>query len=417
MTLIKKVDGILMTFEDSVNFLESFAGFGIRPGLQRITKLLEMLDNPQNKYKTIHVTGTNGKGSVCAMLSQILKTADIKVGLFTSPHLVSYRERIRINNEDITESDFAALIDEIKSCTTKMINEGNESPTLFETLTAMAFKYFADSKVEYAVIEVGLGGLLDSTNVITPEVSIITNVANDHAERCGGDLLGIARYKAGIIKPNVPVVTGAVGDPLNIIRDTAKKNNSGIFVLGEDFFVDDSLQLSLQGEYQKSNAAIAIKSAQVLNDVRLTDSLINNAISNTQWAGRFEIFNVNGKTVIIDGAHNGAGANALRKSLDKKFPTGRRVFLFGVLRDKDIDAIIDSLFQSTDFVIVTKPDSERAAAPEDICQRLKTRGIDSIVATDNAEAFDKFLNSDAELFIAAGSLYLIGHIREIILNH
>ena len=417
MTLIKKVDGILMTFEDSVNFLESLAGFGIRPGLQRITKLLEMLDNPQNKYKTIHVTGTNGKGSVCAMLSQILKTAGIKVGLFTSPHLVSYRERIRINNEDISESDFAALIGELKSCITQMIDEGNESPTLFETLTAMAFKYFADQNVEYAVIEVGLGGLLDSTNVITPEVSIITNVANDHAERCGGDLLGIARYKAGIIKPNVPVVTAAEGEPLNIIRDTAKKNHSNIFVLSEDFFIDDSLQLSLQGEYQKSNAAIAIKSAQSLNDERLTDSLIIDAISNTKWAGRFEIFNINGKTVIIDGAHNGAGAKALRNSLDKRFPIGRRVFLFGVLRDKDIDIIIDNLFQPTDFVIVTKPDSERAAEPEDICQLLRMKNINSIAIEDNVEAFDKFFDSDAEVFIAAGSLYLIGHIREIILNH
>ena len=403
-----------MTFEESVNFLESLAGFGIRPGLQRITKLLEILGNPQNKYKTIHVTGTNGKGSVCAMLSQILKTANIKVGLFTSPHLVSYRERIKISNEDISESDFANLVEEMKSHIAQMIDEGNESPTLFETLTAMAFKHFADCQVEYAVIEVGLGGLLDSTNVIMPEVSVITNVANDHAERCGGDLLGIARYKAGIIKPNVPVVTGAEGEPLKIICDTAQVNHSKIFVLGEDFFVDDSLKISLQGEYQKSNAAIAVKSAQILNDKRVTDHLIKEAIKNTQWAGRFEIFNVNGKTVIIDGAHNGAGAKALKNSLDKKFPTDRRVFLFGVLRDKDIDDIIDNLFQPNDFVILTKPDSERAAEPEDICQRLQSKGIKSIAIADSAEAFEKFLNVEAEIFVAAGSLYLIGHIRELI---
>ena len=405
-----------MTFEDSINFLESLAGFGIRPGLQRITKLLEILDNPQNKYKTVHVTGTNGKGSVCAMLSQIFKTAGIKVGLFTSPHLVSYRERIRINNEDISESDFASLVGEMKSCITQMTIEGNESPTLFETLTAMAFKYFADCKVEYAVIEVGLGGLLDSTNVITPEVSIITNVANDHAERCGGNLLGIARYKAGIIKPNVPVVTGVEGEPLNIIRDTAKKNHSSIFVLGEEFLVDDSLQLSLQGEYQKLNATIAIKSAQILNDSRINDSLIKVAIKGTQWAGRFAIFKVNNKTVIIDGAHNGAGAKALRKSLDREFPTGRRGLLFGVLRDKDIDTIIDNLFQTTDFVIVTRPDSERAADPEDICHHLQIRGIKSIAITDNGDAFENFINSDAEVLVNAGSLYLIGYIRERIID-
>ena len=397
-----------MTCKESIEYLESLAGFGIRPGLQRITKLLEILGQPQKKYKTIHVTGTNGKGSVCAMLAQILKTANIKTGLFTSPHLVSYRERFKINDIDISEDDFANLVDEMKVCITRMLDEGYESPTLFETLTAIAFKYFADNDVEYAVIEVGLGGLLDSTNVITPEVSVITNVANDHAEKCGGDLLGIARYKAGIIKPNVPVVTGASGEPLKIIRDTAQKNHSKIFVLGEDFDIDESIKLSLQGEYQKSNAAIAIKTAHLINSSFLIPH------SSFTWPGRFEIFNINNKTVIVDGAHNGAGAKALRESLDKKFPTSQRVFLFGVLKDKDVDVIIENLFRPQDFVIVTKPDSERAAETEDICRRLNSRGIEAVAITDNAAAFDKFINTDSQLLIAAGSLYLIGHIRSLI---
>ena len=399
-----------MTYKEAIDFLESLAGFGIRPGLQRITKLLEILDNPQNKYKTIHVTGTNGKGSVCAMLSQILKTAGIKVGLFTSPHLVSYRERIRIDNDDISEDDFANLVAEMKICISQMIDGGYESPTLFETLTAMAFKHFANCQVKYAVIEVGLGGLLDSTNVIIPEVSVITNVANDHAERCGGDLLGIARYKAGIIKPNVTVVTGASGEPLKIIRAAAEVNHSRLFVLGEDFLVDESIVLSLQGEYQKFNAAIAIMTAKLINPA------FRIPYSEFSWAGRFELFNFNGKTIIIDGAHNGAGAKALRESLDKKFPKDRRVFLFGVLRDKDIDIIIENLFRATDFVIVTKPESERAAKPEDICQRLQSRGIKSMAISNNDEAFDKFIDSDIDILVAAGSLYLIGHIRELLIG-
>ena len=405
-----------MTYNDAIEYLESLAGFGIRPGLQRITKLLEMLNNPQNNYKTIHVTGTNGKGSVCTMLSQILKTAGIKVGLFTSPHLISYRERFKIDDIDISEVDFTKLILEMKSLIAQMIAEGNESPTLFETLTAIAFKYFADQNVEYAVIEVGLGGLLDSTNVITPEVSIITNVANDHAEKCGGDLLGIARYKAGIIKPKIPIVTGASGEPLKIIREVSKSNQSKMYVLNEDFYVDESTKLSLQGEYQKTNAAIAIKSAQVINDDRITKSIINYAIKNTQWAGRFEIFNIEGKRIIIDGAHNGAGAEALRLSLDEQFPNEQRVFLFGVLKDKDIDVIIDNLFRSNDFVIVTRPDSDRAAEPEDICKQLQDRGIESIAVDDNFEAFKKFIQTDKKLLIAAGSLYLIGHIRDLLIH-
>ena len=400
-----------MTFKESIDYLESLAGFGIRPGLQRITKLLEMLGNPQNKYKTIHVTGTNGKGSVCAMLSQILKANGIKTGLFTSPHLISYRERIRINDVDISEDDFANLVDEMKSLIAKMIVEGFESPTLFETLTAMAFKHFADCKVEYAVIEVGLGGLLDSTNVITPEVSVITNVANDHAEKCGGDLLGIARYKAGIIKPQVPVVTGAEGEPLQIIRDTAKVNNSKIYVLGEDFFVDESLQLSLAGEYQKINAAIALQAAKIINSAFFIPH------SSFKWAGRFELFNIKGKQVVIDGAHNGAGAKALRESLDKKFPVGRRVFLFGVLRDKDIDVIIYNMFRASDFVIVTRPNSERAAEPEVICKLLKSKSIESIAIENNEEAFNRFIDSEAEVLIAAGSLYLIGYIRNLLIKN
>ncbi len=395
-----------MTYEEAINYLENLAGFGIRPGLQRIKKLLEILDNPQNKYKTVHVTGTNGKGSVCAMLSEILKTANIKVGLFTSPHLVSYNERIKINGIDISDGDFANLVDEIKFCINKMLSDGFESPTLFETLTAMAFKYFADCQVDYAVIEVGLGGLLDSTNVITPEVSVITNVANDHAEKCGGDLLGIARYKAGIIKPNVPIVTGAVGEPLKIIREVAESNHSKLFVLDEDFFVDESLKISLQGEYQKINFAIAIMAAKLINsEFRIPHYAF-------KWPGRFEIFNLNGKVIVIDGAHNGAGAEALRISLDKNFPIGRRIFLFGVLRDKDIDVIIDNIFRANDFVIVTRPNSDRAAEPSEICQRLKAKSIESIAIEDNAEAFKKFIDSDGEILIAAGSLYLIGYIRD-----
>ena len=399
-----------MTYDESINYLESLAGFGIRPGLQRITKLLNLLDNPQNKYKTIHVTGTNGKGSVCSMLSTILTTANFKTGLFTSPHLISYRERFKINDVDISEEKFSNLVDEIKIFVDKMIAQGYESPTLFETLTAIAFKYFADEKVDYAVIEVGLGGLLDSTNVIIPEVSVITNVANDHAEKCGGDLNGIARFKAGIIKKNIPVVTGASDEPLKIIRETAQKNNSKIFVLGEDFFINENLNLSLQGEYQKFNAAIAIKTAQII------DKKFIIPYQKFHWSGRFEIFQVNDKQIVIDGAHNGAGAKALRISLDKKFSAQRRLFLFGVLKDKDIDNIIKNLFRQNDFVIVTKVNSDRASDPNEICQRLKNLNIESIAIENNFEAFKKFIHADEKILICAGSLYLIGMIRKMILD-
>ena len=411
-----KVKNKMTNYERSINYLESLLKFGIKPGLDRIKYLLRLIDQPQEKFKIIHVTGTNGKGSVCATLAEILKTAKFKVGLFTSPHLISYRERFKINGVEISENDFTNLVDDMKILVDQMIADGYESPTEFEVLTAMAFKYFADQKVDYAVIEVGLGGLLDSTNVVKPKISVITNVANDHAEKCGGDLYGIARHKAGIIKEKIPIVTGASDEPLKIISEVAKQKNSKIFVLNKDFFVDDSLKISLQGEYQKLNAAIAVETAKLLNEDQITDEVIKTAIQNVKWQGRFEIFHYGDKTLIIDGAHNGAGAKALRKSLDKKFSTDRRIFLFGVLADKDIDEMIKTLFRKDDFVIVTKPNSPRAADPKKICELLQERSIESIAIEDNEKAFEKFINSDEKILIAAGSLYMIGKIRGKIIS-
>ena len=406
-----------MTYNESIEYLENLMTFGIKPGLKRITRLLELLDQPHKKYKTIHVTGTNGKGSVCAFLSQILKDANIKAGMFTSPHLMSYCERIKVDGIDISEDDFAKLVEQVKTCISIMTDSGYESPTEFEVLTAMAFKYFADKKVEYAVIEVGLGGLLDSTNVITPEVCVITNVANDHADKCGGDLRGIAMHKAGIIKPGVTVVTAAAGEALDIIHDAAEAVDAEVYDIDSENVIEAvNIPMSLKGAYQMTNAMLAMLAAQILMDYRITPDITTDALMHTQWAGRFELFNVNGKQIVIDGAHNGAGTAALRMSLDKEFPTGRRTFLFGVLKDKDIDIMIDNLFTEQDFVIVTKPNSVRAAEPEDIVNLLKAKSIDAVAINDNAEAFHKFINSDSDLLIAAGSLYLIGNIRNMLIN-
>ena len=219
-----------MNYDEAINYLESLNTFGIKPGLERITRMLDALGNPQSKYKTIHVTGTNGKGSVCAMLSEILSTAGIKVGLFTSPHLNSYRERFKINNGNINEKNFVACIDKIVDIIDNIAISVGDHPTQFEVLTAMAFEYFADEGVEYAVIEVGLGGTLDSTNVINPVVTAITNVGMDHADKCGGTLEGIAHHKAGIIKHGVPVVTAARGGPLSIIKETAARTDRDVVV-------------------------------------------------------------------------------------------------------------------------------------------------------------------------------------------
>lgn len=383
-----------MNYAESLKYLEHLSIFGIKHGLERITLLMEKLNFPQKNYRTIHVTGTNGKGSVCAMLAEILKLDGQKVGLFTSPHLESYCERIKINGENISEKDFAAMIEVVKNC-------GVEA-THFEVLTAAAYEYFSRQKVDAAIIEVGLGGLYDSTNVITPELSIITNVALEH-ENILGNLESIARNKAGIIKPKIPVVTGATGAPLEIIREVAQKNDSTIYEVKNPAEV----KINLRGEYQKFNAAIAIQAAKILN---IADEKIFAGLESVEWAGRFEMIN----GVIVDGAHNPHGAAALRESLDKNFPHGKRVWIFGALADKNFPKMIEILFRADDFVIVTPPNSERAATSKVLCENLSSRGIKNIAAENISDAVATLKNFDAETKIIAGSLYLIGAARKFL---
>ena len=391
----------MKTYDDALKYLERLCTFGIKAGLQRITELTAALGEPQNFYRTIHVAGTNGKGSVCTMLAEMLKASGLKVGLFTSPHLESYCERIRIDGENIPEKDFVAVLERVKNC-------GVETATHFEVLTAAAFEYFKRRAVDVAVIEVGLGGALDSTNVITPELSIITNVALDH-ENILGDLENIARNKAGIIKPHVPTVTGATGKPLEIIRQIAAEKNSSLYETNPLSLIP--YPLSLKGDYQQFNAAVAIKAAEILH---LPQSAIEAGLANTKWPGRFEVVKTSAGTVIIDGAHNPHGATALRQSLDKIFPHGQRVWLFGVLADKDFAAMLKILFRAEDFVIVTKPQSERAANAETICEQLRKLGINCAAVENNFAAVKRLLASDGDVKIIAGSLYLIGAVRKFV---
>ena len=392
----------MKTYKDALSYLDWLCVFGVKEGLKRIKALAEALGNPQNAYRTIHVAGTNGKGSVCAMIAEMLKAQGLKVGLFTSPHLESYCERIRVDGVNIPEDDFAEMIFRVKAC--------NVEATHFEVLTAAAFLYFKVRAVDVAVIEVGLGGTFDSTNIITPELSIITNIALDH-ENILGDLEGIARNKAGIIKPNVPTVTGAQGKPLEIIRAVAKEKHSTLHEVNPLKLKAQSLKLNLRGEYQQMNAAIAIKAAQVLS---IEDAAIEAGLARVQWAGRFEVIDTAAGVVVIDGAHNPNGAEALRQSLDKTFPQGQRAWLFGVLRDKAFDSMIKILFRADDLVIVTPPDSERAASTDTLCRCLHERGVKCLAVEDNLAALERLMKTSSDVKIIAGSLYLIGAVRRFV---
>ena len=431
-----------MNYQESLAYLESLNIFGIKLGLERIQKLLARLELPQERYRTIHVTGTNGKGSVSAMLAGILRHSGIHTGFYSSPHLVSYTERIRVDGQAISEQEFADCLSSIKVYIDQMVADGEECPTQFEVLTALAFFYFAIKHVEYAVIEVGLGGLLDSTNVIVPEVSIITNVTLEHADRCGGTLEGVAHHKAGIIKDDVPVVTSAQGIALDIIRQQAEEKNADIFVAGEDFSaefiscesnfqrlefssgllgaVKEPYILHLLGKHQIENAAVAVMAAKLIHnlDDRITNKTIDDALSLVSWPARFERVEMGRQKIIIDGAHNPAGMVALRESLDLYYPAEERVLLLGILKDKDIDTMLDILLRPNDTVVVTVPHSDRASDPQLLAGKVAAHVQHVEAIADNDEAMNRALElaNGEKLLVMAGSLYLVGELRKMLLD-
>ena len=431
-----------MNYQEALAYLDQLAGFGIKPGLQRITRLLELLDLPQEKYHIVHVTGTNGKGSASVMLASVLQHSSLKTGLYISPHLVDYTERIQIDGQPISEQDFADCLDVIKPYVEQLQQEGIECPTQFEMLTAMAFFHFAIQNVDYAVIEVGLGGLLDSTNVAVPSISVITNVTMEHAQWCGGTLEGVARHKAGIIKEAVPVVTAAKGEALEIIRSVAEKKAADIFVEGEDFHVEvisrelsgqrmefstellgvshSPYELQLLGTYQRENSAVARMAAELLRnlDERITTESIQLGLRLARWPGRFEFMDYDGRSVVLDGAHNPGGVKALRESLDAYFPEGVRVFMLGILKDKDIDTMLGSLLRPWDFVIATTPDSSRALEASMLAEKARSvvEYVDLQEEPEQALARGLELSHGAVPLIVTGSLYLVGGIRQMLLE-
>lgn len=464
-----------MNYQESLAYLEELQVFGMNFGLVRMERMMFLLGDPQKKYKTIHVTGTNGKGSVTAMLASCLQAAGIHAGMYISPHLSSYTERVVIDGKPVSEVDLADALSVVRDICEFMVGEGDEHPTQFEVLTAAAFYLFAKKQVEYAVIEVGLGGLLDSTNVIVPELSVITNVTLEHADKCGGTLEGIAEHKAGIIKENVPVVTGADGIALEIIQKTAKEKNALCYVMGEDFsaeakrpmgqlsippnlgttynphdkvltdmqieamsklrldctdctpeeqliefrgarapFASLEYKLSLLGIYQAANSSLAAAAFMVLaeNDLRFTQRALKHGMKNVSWAGRFELIKGYTVKVLIDGAHNPAGVDSLRRSLDFYFAHEKRIFVLGMLRDKSFASMLKELLRPEDTVILTTPLSERAAAPTELLPYVCSQEKYAEAEPDKAlqRGLELAEQKDAML-ICAGSLYLIGYLR------
>ena len=322
-----------MNYNEAIKLLTSQGKFKIKLGLERIEDALEKLGNPQDKLKCIHVAGTNGKGSVCAIIATILKKSGIKVGLYTSPHIFEYTERIKINNEDISKEDFAKYVEKVCAL--------NCDLTEFEVLTAVMFKYFADNDVDVVVLETGLGGRFDATNVIKSNLcAIITHIDLDHTERLGNTKSKIAFEKAGIIKPNSVVFTS---EGYEEIKDKADAENS-LFSLVAPF--EDTTNLSLKGTCQQENLSLALASVRYLFPT-ISEQTIQEALGEVQHPCRFQLCR---EDLIIDASHNPNGAMALRESLDFYYPNQKRCFVFGCLPNKDYKKMMEILFSKGDEI-------------------------------------------------------------------
>jgi dihydrofolate synthase/folylpolyglutamate synthase len=409
-----------MDINSKLNFLFSKTASGIKPGLEITKNLLQNLGNPQDKFISIHIAGTNAKGSTASYIEQILSYHGFKTGLYTSPHLYDFRERIKISGEMIDNDSLLRLFALIEKNDT-----GNRKATFFEFTTALAFKYFEENKIDAAVIETGMGGRFDSTNVINPHLSVITNVTMDHSDFLGDKIELIAKEKAGIIKESIPVITGETdANIIEILKKESDFKKSDLFIINSDFkitkqenifFLDcnEKIELSpnLKGYHQIINSGVAAFACLKLNEFYpeifdLKKSIIEAAIKKTSWRGRLEKF-LNSPKLIVDCAHNPDSCRVLREYLEGE--NQKIIFVFGSLNDKDYLKNLKILEPLSKTFIFTKPDSPRALDPIELKNLTK---INSIIEKDPVKACLKAIEiaSKNDIICVAGSIYLSGKI-------
>ncbi|MCX7857557.1 MAG: bifunctional folylpolyglutamate synthase/dihydrofolate synthase [Deltaproteobacteria bacterium] len=400
---------------------------GMLFGLDNIRAILRALGNPEGAYMKVHVGGTNGKGSVTTILSKILTQEGFKTGKYTSPHLHSITERFSVNDKDVEYETFVGIAEYIWQ---KIEEEKVEKTfTFFDFTTAVAFEYFKRESVDIAVIEVGLGGRLDSTNVITPLVSIITNVGYDHMDYLGKTLRSIATEKSGIIKDNVPVVTGTKGISQKIISQVAREKSAPLYVLGKDFSFEkvrerqmnymginwkiDNLYINLLGDHQFFNTSLALCALEILSNkgFPVKESTIREALSDIKWKGRLEVVRER-PTVILDGAHNPSGMAVLTEYVNNNLEGKRVICVFGVMKDKDYRRMAKFLSSWTKELIITKPSVERALEIEKLKRVLPFAYTASTVEKALVKA--KELAKSDDVIVVTGSLFTVAEARALI---
>ncbi len=426
----------------AIGKIHAFEKFGSILGLERMTELLHLLDDPQDKLKVIHVAGTNGKGSVCRYLYSVLQENGYRTGLYTSPFLEVFNERIELDGAYISDEDLATYTDRVLEKVQVMVDAGKQSPTEFEVITAIAFLYFYEKGADYVVLEVGLGGRGDSTNVCkTPLISVITSISYDHTDRLGNTLAQIAWEKAGIIKDGCPVVTSAKApEALEVIERTAAEHGSLFFetrnipykikeqgLSGSCFDADfqgvlfEDLRISMVGEHQIENAIAALSAINLLEergDVQIQRDKLYSGMQKAKQIGRFEVLTApNAKpVVIIDGAHNPDGANVLRNAVKDFCPRKRILLVTGMLADKDTARILETFRDITSDFIATEPVNPRRMKKEDLKAAIEKLGARCEADADAEEAVCEALRrkEDYDVILFAGSLYLIGQIRGVL---
>ena len=415
-----------MDYQEALNYIDGVAWFGSKPGLSRVTELLRALGDPQDRLKFVHIAGTNGKGSCAAMLASVLKAAGYKTGLFTSPYLYRFNERMQINGEEIGNEALADIVTRVSIPAEKM----EDHPTEFELMTAAAMLWYAEEGCDIVVLEVGLGGRFDATNIISrPEVSVIMNIGLDHTKILGDTVEQIAAEKAGIIKPGCPCVLYQQSESVTqVIRDRCGETGSALTVAdfsaiktefdsleGQVFtYKGEAYAIPLLGEHQRKNAAVVIETAEVLRrrGWRLPQEDVEHGLYAVSWPARFEPV-AEEPYFIVDGGHNPQCAQTVAENLQNYFPLCRRVLLMGVLADKDYQGLSEILAPEADKFVCVTPNSDRALPAQELAELLRSFGKPVTVCDSIKEGVSAAIDAAGPegMVCAVGSLYMVGEIR------
>lgn len=410
------------SYAAAVEYLLALKSRGVALGLERMQRFVAALGDPQRAVPCIHVAGTNGKGSVAAMIESILRTAGWRTGLYTSPHLIRIGERVQVNRQILLPFEIASYVSELRAVADEIERTSGAAahPSYFEFMTAMALLHFQRSRCDIAVIEVGLGGRLDATNVVTPELSVITSIGLDHCDLLGGTLAAIAREKAGIIKPARPVVIGRLpAEAEQVVHTVAALSGSRVFSVREEFgeAIERYPRTSLEGEYQRINAAAATLAVrQLAPSWRVGVTEIERGLANVQWPGRWQRFSIEGRTVIVDGAHNAEAAVVLERNLVRlREETGHApIIVAGVLGMDRARAVLDVCSRHAREIQLVVPAQRRACGFEQLESAIPAEYAGRVVRTSVAAVFPEpgrcAAGAPDEVIVVAGSLYLAGEV-------